>query len=498
METLKKLRDELMGWTEYGQWLTLSPKLKEIADRLDAYIKAQESAEPVDVDERYRRNLERQAQFRPQPAAWMDDFGNAFPLGANKGAGSWRDAHKRTWKPLYAAPPPREPISREALTALLIEFFRGTDAVNDLDRFAREYAAEALAEVERLKDEAGQYRAERNDLQSKLNHANDEVTSLRADVGQLEKALRVPGAGFAECLNIVDRLMDESDNRVTYANKLLDDVKSLRAEVGLLKREVDCYRIQFEKDYVESDVQALMRIGAENADLRAQLAAAGQAPHSIAVGEVIHELKTDPLVFEAVYLGVKTFEIRRDDREFKIGDTLFLRETQYTGAQMATGKPLIYTHREAYRTVSHILRGPLYGLADGWAILSFASAQLAAAGPVEVPDHVTDNLADLLQSIGWVSRGDAQWTRLRASLPKIAAMLNVAAGAGWQPIETAPKDKSVLLYCSNIVPTYCGRYRYGNLGEPQQNTLAWRCDSSGTFAHPTYWQPLPAPPKENG
>ena len=98
--------------------------------------------------------------------------------------------------------------------------------------FAREYAAEALAEVERLKDEAGQYRAERNDLQSKLNHANDEVTSLRADVGQLEKALRVPGAGFAECLNIVDRLMDESDNRVTYANKLLDDVKSLRAQLA--------------------------------------------------------------------------------------------------------------------------------------------------------------------------------------------------------------------------------------------------------------------------
>ena len=39
-----------------------------------------------------------------EPVAWMDDFGNAFPLAANKGAGSWRDEHKRNWKPLYAIP----------------------------------------------------------------------------------------------------------------------------------------------------------------------------------------------------------------------------------------------------------------------------------------------------------------------------------------------------------------------------------------------------------
>lgn len=60
-----------------------------------------------------------------------------------------------------------------------------------------------------------------------------------------------------------------------YAAEALVEVTRLNSQVELLKREVDCYRIQFEKDYVESDVQALMRIGAENADLRAQLAAAG-------------------------------------------------------------------------------------------------------------------------------------------------------------------------------------------------------------------------------
>jgi len=47
-------------------------------------------------------------QPEQEPVAWMDDFGNAFPLGAVKGAGSWRDDHQRNWIPLYTQPPRRE------------------------------------------------------------------------------------------------------------------------------------------------------------------------------------------------------------------------------------------------------------------------------------------------------------------------------------------------------------------------------------------------------
>lgn len=66
----------------------------------------------------------------------------------------------------------------------------------------------------------------------------------------------------------------------------------------------------------------------------------------------------------------------------------------------------------------------------------------------------------------------------------------------WKPIESAPKDKSILLATKNsFVPIFCGIKRYGTLGEPQQNEFAWRCDSSGRFANPTHWMPLPEPPK---
>jgi hypothetical protein len=64
---------------------------------------------------------------------------------------------------------------------------------------------------------------------------------------------------------------------------------------------------------------------------------------------------------------------------------------------------------------------------------------------------------------------------------------------GWMPIETAPVNKSIMLFLPRG-PIYCGRKRYGNLGEPQQDAYEWRCDSSGRFANPTHWMPLPSPP----
>ncbi|MCK5132681.1 MAG: DUF3850 domain-containing protein [Candidatus Sabulitectum sp.] len=86
---------------------------------------------------------------------------------------------------------------------------------------------------------------------------------------------------------------------------------------------------------------------------------------------MLHQLKTDSAVFQAVHTGHKTFEIRKDDRGFKEWDKLLLQETEFTGAEMAEGMPLRYTGNEKTVQVSHILRGPIYGLKDGWVIMSF-------------------------------------------------------------------------------------------------------------------------------
>lgn len=89
----------------------------------------------------------------------------------------------------------------------------------------------------------------------------------------------------------------------------------------------------------------------------------------------VHTLKTDPEVYDAVEAGIKTHEIRKNDRDFKVGDLLILRRTKFTGLQMHMRPeqcPLVYTPGKALeRTVSHVLTG--YGLQDGWCILSFAA-----------------------------------------------------------------------------------------------------------------------------
>lgn len=99
----------------------------------------------------------------------------------------------------------------------------------------------------------------------------------------------------------------------------------------------------------------------------------------------IHELKTDPAVFDAVWKGQKTFEIRYNDRDFKVGDSLYLCETKYSGKQMKDGLPLEYTDRTLMKVVSHVLSG--YGLADGWVCLSFAPSE-SVAGSGEVSERM--------------------------------------------------------------------------------------------------------------
>jgi hypothetical protein len=85
---------------------------------------------------------------------------------------------------------------------------------------------------------------------------------------------------------------------------------------------------------------------------------------------ITHRLKTDQEVFQSVVDGFKNYEIRYNDRNFNVGDELWLRETEYTGEEMKNGKPLEYTGRTMEVQVIHILRGPIYGIKEGWVIMT--------------------------------------------------------------------------------------------------------------------------------
>jgi hypothetical protein len=76
-----------------------------------------------------------------------------------------------------------------------------------------------------------------------------------------------------------------------------------------------------------------------------------------------HELKTWPAPFADLIKGNKTFEFRREDvRRFSVGDVLRLREwTESEGT---------YTGRTFDVEVTHLLRGPEFGVPVGMAILS--------------------------------------------------------------------------------------------------------------------------------
>jgi hypothetical protein len=71
-----------------------------------------------------------------------------------------------------------------------------------------------------------------------------------------------------------------------------------------------------------------------------------------------HSLKTEHGYFIDVKSGSKTFEVRKNDRDFKIGDTLVLVD--------------LITADVIYREVTYILQGGQFGIAPGYVVMGLA------------------------------------------------------------------------------------------------------------------------------
>lgn len=82
-----------------------------------------------------------------------------------------------------------------------------------------------------------------------------------------------------------------------------------------------------------------------------------------------HVLKTWPEYFKAVKSGTKTFEVRRNDRPFSVGDTLILMEWDNIRG--------MYTDEEVRKEVTYILKGSKdFGISDDFVVMGLKDASI--------------------------------------------------------------------------------------------------------------------------
>ena len=76
----------------------------------------------------------------------------------------------------------------------------------------------------------------------------------------------------------------------------------------------------------------------------------------------IHYIKSNTKFFQAVKFHKKNFELRKNDRNYQVGDTLCMEEFEKG----------VYTGDGTIRIVKYVLKDcPEYGLVDGYCILGF-------------------------------------------------------------------------------------------------------------------------------
>ena len=99
---------------------------------------------------------------------------------------------------------------------------------------------------------------------------------------------------------------------------------------------------------------------------------------------MIHELKCAKEYFEAVVSGKKTFEVRKNDRQYEEGDFLAMNEVQYVseirkdGDGTITEQVLNYTGRSCLVQVVYILNDDRY-LKPGYVCMSIRPCAIGSA-----------------------------------------------------------------------------------------------------------------------
>lgn len=83
----------------------------------------------------------------------------------------------------------------------------------------------------------------------------------------------------------------------------------------------------------------------------------------------VHKLKTWPVHFRDVKEGIKDFEVRKDDRDYQIGDYLWLYEydpelQEYSGSSYGC-------------RIKYMLKGGQFGIQEGYVVLGLCRSATA-------------------------------------------------------------------------------------------------------------------------
>lgn len=111
-----------------------------------------------------------------------------------------------------------------------------------------------------------------------------------------------------------------------------------------------------------------------------------------------HDIKILPQFFEDTSCGRKSFELRKDDRDYQIGDTVTMHEwTPDAG----------YTGRQLMITIIYVLRGcPEYGLMDGYCILGWI--------PGEAPNQEHMGETEEVKWLSW--KNGKEWCKVQCPM----------------------------------------------------------------------------------
>jgi hypothetical protein len=82
-----------------------------------------------------------------------------------------------------------------------------------------------------------------------------------------------------------------------------------------------------------------------------------------------HELKCDKRFYGDVESGQKPFEVRENDRDYKVGDHIWLREGEQVGNDLG-GFAWRYTGNACVKEVTYVLTNKMFhGVKEGYVVL---------------------------------------------------------------------------------------------------------------------------------